>query len=530
LTWLKLSLFDDDNIMESLSINKIDKDKTGSLQLNSGNEINSTNEFKEDLNPFEISLEKTRRKSEILEKNEEKLKESSLPEEENSNLLQRKQDFFHEILRESCVLEEAHFLKKPEKDLIRMSFLLENKVEEFENPDELGLNVYKHNTFINSIKMMEKKGDYLYDGDEKALNEIIRAITHYKVLTNSIEDHLKDKKMVLCCLKEKYVDYFINKYDKIISEKCFVQNESLYQQAIDEAFEDLEQFIDIFHQTIYYFYKIQYLDQKIQIEKSFFKPENLHNFLTSILMDRKIYSILYLSLIQSKENQEDSLRMALQFCKNFEPKDFDVPEKYCLDQRTIDFLAKKKVSVEESLFLKGLSQELENKNQFSFKTKTPYESAINCLKEMEFVRSPLHKLKVLVRTGDEILQNIEEFYQKFEFNYEKDSLSADDLLPIFTYVVAKSQVKCFYSQIKIIDELASRNLKNTLSGYYLVTLQIALNLIENCFKEGRKEKEKGEVFGSSVKSSFAENMGMKLNEFKENTGPKKSIFNIIKDL
>jgi len=586
LTWLKLSLFDDDNIYASLkkvapefekkspkhqkstsnlnfsqpalSINREEKKK------NQENISNSMNNQENDRYSFEISHEK---KEDSFEKPIEKFTTNPLQKSKSANMfgeykksndwvdeeepdeIKKKQSLLHDILRESCVLEEDHFLKKSEKDLVHMSFYLENKVEEInpipdqsseKNDEVTGLNSYRHNTFINSIKMLENNNskDSIVVEDDKKLNELLRAITHYKVLTGEIEKHLNDPKMVLCNLKERYVDYYINKYDEIIEEKeQFVGRDDLYERAIDEAFEDLKQFIEIFHQAIYYFYKIQYLDQKILIEKSFFKPENIHNFLTSILMDRKIYSILYLSLIQSQENKEDSLRLALQFCHQLQPKDFEITAKYCLDQSTIDFHSKIKFQSGSSLTLKGLNQESDKGDQTSNLKKTPYETAIKCLKEIEFVRSPLHKLKVLVKTGDEILQSIEEFYKSHELEYSRDSLCADDLLPIFTYVVAKSQVKCFYSQIKIIDELASRNLKNTLSGYYFVTLQIALNLIERCFQndgkimENNKEEniKRKSVQEVPAKASFTENMSAKLCEIKEINGPKKSIFNIIKD-
>lgn len=449
--------------------------------------------------------------------------------------IKEKQRIFHNIVRESCVLEEEDMLKKEEKDLLRMSFYLENKAEEIaqEQTDEKqeedvpGLAFYRHNTFINSIKMLEKSqdNDFVIEEDESKLNELLRAITHYKVLTVEIEKHLNNPRMVLCSLKEKYVDYYTNKYDQIIKEKeKFVGRDDLYDQVIDAAFEDLKDFIEVFHQAIYYFYKIQYLDQRILIEKSFFKPENIHNFLTSILLDREIYSILYLSLIQSQEDKEDSLRLALQFCRSLQPRDFEIPAKYCLDHNTLACHSKVQL---ESL---SLSQEFGSETSSQ---SVPYESAIKCLQEIEFVRSPLHKLKVLVRTGDLILQSVEEFYRKHDLQYCRDSLCADDLLPIFTYVVAKSQVKCFYSQIKIIDELASRNLKNTLSGYYFVTLQIALGLIERCFKNEvqkiNEKQEENDFKKVEARTSFAENMGAKLSAIKENN-PKKSIFGLIKDL
>lgn len=201
--------------------------------------------------------------------------------EETMNEIERKQNLLHEIVRESCVLEEEKVMNKQERDLVRMSFYLENKAEVI-NPEPqflinneeeaVGLNSYRHNTFINSIKMIENNKDSIVEEDEKKLNELLRAITHYKILTQEIEKHLKDPNMVLCNLKEKYVDYYVSKYDEIIKEKeQFVGRDDLYANVIDAAFEDLREFIEIFHQAIYHFYKIQYLDQRIQIEKSFFK-------------------------------------------------------------------------------------------------------------------------------------------------------------------------------------------------------------------------------------------------------------------
>ena len=197
------------------------------------------------------------------------------------NEIERKQSILHEIVRESCILEEEKVMNKQERDLVKMSFYLENKAEVINpepqffinNEEEApGLNCYRHNTFINSIKMIENNKDSIVEEDEKKLNELLRAITHYKILTQEIEKHLKDPKMVLCNLKEKYVEYYVSKYDEIIKEKeQFVNRADLYANVIDAAFEDLKEFIEIFHQAIYHFYKIQYLDQRIQIEKSFFK-------------------------------------------------------------------------------------------------------------------------------------------------------------------------------------------------------------------------------------------------------------------
>ena len=300
---------------------------------------------------------------------------------------------------------------------------------------------YNHFTFINSINIKNNESFAMGENDEA--NELIRAIMHFKVLCQTIEKHLKDKENVLCCLKAKYIEYYLKKYEDIIKEKeIYYYNRAMYSDLVEAAFEDLKEFIRVFHQSIYFFYKINYLDQKIQIEKSFFKPENIHNFLTSILLDKNIYSILYLSSMQLKENEELLLIKAMEYCHPFTPKDYDINKKYWLSKETIRFL-KENNEIElkkESDFNKKLPHlsfhnnetnetiyRVEEEKQNS--EKIPYFPAIEALKEIDFVQSPLHKLKILVKVGDLIIQCIEDFYQENDMAYIKNSVNADDFLP-----------------------------------------------------------------------------------------------------
>lgn len=422
-------------------------------------------------------------------------------------------------------------MKKSLSDMIKRSLGLEEKelIPYLENANHFTYletekmikqkKPYNHFTFINSINIKNNES-FIMEKDDEA-NELIRAIMHYKILCQTIEKHLNDKENVLCCLKTKYMEYYENKYEEIIKNKeIYYYNCAAYSDLVEAAFEDLKEFIRVFHQSIYFFYKINYLDKKIQIEKSFFKPENLHNFLTSILLDKNIYSILYLSSMQLKENEELLLVKAMNYCYPFTPKDYDINKKYWLNEETILFLKEndKGESKKDKDSIKGpahLSFHNEERNELIYRNEEekqhddqiPYFPAIVALKEIDFVQSPLHKLKVLVKVGDLIIQCIEDFYQEKDLAYIKNSVNADDFLPLFIYVIVKSKVKYFYTHIKIIDELASRNLKNTLSGYYFVTLQIAINIIENMYKDSQRQE----------KPSFTENIGARISEI---TNPK----------
>lgn len=121
-------------------------------------------------------------------------------------------------------------------------------------------------------------------------------------------------------------------------------------------------------------------------------------------------------------------------------------------------MTKENYSINNSMVLNG----------FSF--KHPFQKASEHLKNISFQRSPVHKLKVIIKTQDLINECIQDFYDYFGIDFADIFYDADNLVSIFSFILIKSEVFDIISHCKIIENFATKNTLNSHSGYLLVTL------------------------------------------------------------
>ena len=92
------------------------------------------------------------------------------------------------------------------------------------------------------------------------------------------------------------------------------------------------------------------------------------------------------------------------------------------------------------------------------------------MKSIPEKRSPIQKLKTIVKAAEQITVSIEEFYKEINQTNTK-KLDGDQTLSIFMYCVAKSDLKHLGPHIKIIEKFSTNNILNSVSGYYATTLE-----------------------------------------------------------
>ncbi len=63
------------------------------------------------------------------------------------------------------------------------------------------------------------------------------------------------------------------------------------------------------------------------------------------------------------------------------------------------------------------------------------------------------------------------------------SSAADDLLSIFSYILIKSRLPHVISEACFIQDFVSDSLKHAMPGYFLATLQAAIELIQSLDKD-----------------------------------------------
>jgi len=345
---------------------------------------------------------------------------------------------------------------------------------------------YKNNTFISHIQAAN--GIDLSHTPSDTI-ELFAAISKYKTITNLIEKHLKSEESIFNQIITKFEEIFVPKYEKILDKvKSGDMRHTEVDPTVEQAITDVQQFIRILYETLNQYYRLERLRIGILPNKDhLFNRDNIINFITCILFNgTKIYDTLF-NLIKIQERDvEEQYQKNIALCKFKNPQDFGVPDQYCLNERTIDYLQRKgnlnrKISYDEdgpSVCFTILESVDESQDELKTKkiTGKPYSKAITTLSYLSERKSPIHKLKTIVKTAELISSSIEEFYRELNQTNTK-KLDGDQTLSIFMYIVAKSGLKDISAHCKIIEKFSTNNILNSVSGYYATTLEACLNCL-----------------------------------------------------
>uniref|UniRef100_UPI00358E388D VPS9 domain-containing protein 1 isoform X2 n=1 Tax=Myxine glutinosa TaxID=7769 RepID=UPI00358E388D len=111
--------------------------------------------------------------------------------------------------------------------------------------------------------------------------------------------------------------------------------------------------------------------------------------------------------------------------------------------------------------------------------RLPYKAAIDELRRLLLLYSPQRKLECIVRVMRQISTCVEEFQreQAVPSNGDFEKIGADDLLPILTFVVLRSQLVQLPAECAALGELISESDLLGEKGYCLTSLQTAITFI-----------------------------------------------------
>jgi len=104
----------------------------------------------------------------------------------------------------------------------------------------------------------------------------------------------------------------------------------------------------------------------------------------------------------------------------------------------------------------------------------PYRRAIQSLKKLSHLKSPRDKLGCILITFMDIIQCVTDFW---EVHGREPIVGADDLVPIFSYVILKARVPKLFSEMSYIWEFATDTEMKGKYGYGFATFQIGVQVI-----------------------------------------------------
>ena len=102
--------------------------------------------------------------------------------------------------------------------------------------------------------------------------------------------------------------------------------------------------------------------------------------------------------------------------------------------------------------------------------REPFKESIDILQGLNHFRSPLQKMKLIVKVSDSFIKEISEI--------SREVITGDDTLLIFFYIVTKAKVEKIFSQLSLIERFSGRGLLMARSGYYFATLQICVSHLQ----------------------------------------------------
>ena len=412
----------------------------------------------------------------------------------------------------------------------------ENKNTNARHYSSCCLSEYLNNTFlhsggygyeenINGAGFMENL-EKIEEKEKQEMNKLQmkKCLFHYKGITEKIEQHLKDRKnFVFGVVLQAFSGYFCKKYGKILIKKPSESDKLGRKKLIEKiefAFGELKDFIRSYQKSLDCFYKLS--EYQRVLTYFLFTRENLQNFLTSVIFDEKIYEFVFEAQKYIDSEVQATLVEKLELIKDSQPNEFEVCDKYCLNERTLKYFNERKrvslnmnqhdnmitshlmqsqvltesqaleptetqtrkTSITNNKFLMELKGSSIQKNEISdeetFKMSQmkylPYLKAIKNLRKIEKLKSPLHKLKNMRITAELIDLEIREFYQKFNIDYH-GNIGAEEILPIHCFIISKANIPALFTHCALIDRFLSSNLTGSIAGYYLVTMQVCLKYI-----------------------------------------------------
>ena len=304
-----------------------------------------------------------------------------------------------------------------------------------------------------------------------------------KFILKKLEIHLNDNNNPLCKILKLYTKYFIETYSPFNNDNLSKNlNEIFYSDKLDSIYNDLQNFIKILRDTLYIFYSFLNLKGKNLLLFNSLSKETLLNFTMSICINEEIYSIIF-NLQKKIDNKEEEI-----ITKSFktlylkDPENLGISPKFCLNKSTINYLL-------ENEIITNIVKKEEEILIFLKKNK-PFCNAIDCFKNIQYLKSPYHKLKLLLFMTELILSDILEFYSFLGVSVDLNEIDSDEIMSIFLYIIAKSQVNSIYSQCNFIDKFITESILDSAIGYYFITLKASVLFFlensekdENCFKK-----------------------------------------------
>ncbi|CAD8125724.1 unnamed protein product [Paramecium sonneborni] len=369
-------------------------------------------------------------------------------------------------------LNQGDFKHYAWADLIKLS--LQNiDINNFEDQQQI---------FLNTIKMIISSYESNSYFDQNQISNHFEQIKinifeYYEEEANTIfEDRKKSRKNEKQFFKE--VMGVINQQIKIANHPCGLILQIFQNYIVDyagsqvwfrdsfrrdkykdqlikstELCDEIIAFLKFFVNCIDSYYTIDQFIKQTQLLNCFTGINQIAFVINILFLDERIYFKILKGFSELYSCENYKYQSNLNLLRHYNIEDFEVHK---LLQLNSDF----NISHQHQIQFSDFGDLIQ-----------PYQSAIDVLKQLEYIKSPTNQLKVISQTFQEINNCIKEYYENHPELEALESYGTDDIVPILTYLIVKCNIKNFGIILKIIEAFTPKQIMTGILGYYLVTTQ-----------------------------------------------------------
>ena len=307
---------------------------------------------------------------------------------------------------------------------------------------------------------------------------------YVQIIRDQIEISINPINFIMKNYRESITDYIIDKRDELVDIKLNKSNNIFEEQCnkiCDDIFEQINNFIyNLTNCLILLYSKInnyQIFFEEINefislLVALLFEPSEKKNKYNDInlIEDRDDFYKVILDLIKLKNiKKTEKIKKVIKSYKGIEPEDFSVPEKYCLNEKSVNYYIK--------CFKKNFEGNI---------PEIPYEKSIKMLKDIYKFRSPIDKLLLTTKLRKSIKDEIDDFWKhlpKEELNRKelKFEIEIDDYINIFEYMIVKSGMNDLIAHIDFVEIFTNEKIRKDLDDYNLQQIKVGLMQISDFY-------------------------------------------------
>ena len=271
--------------------------------------------------------------------------------------------------------------------------------------------------------------------------------------------------------RDELVDIKLNKSKDIFEEQCNKICNNIFEQINNFIYNLTNCLILLYSKINNYQIFFEEIDEFISLLVSLlFEPNEKRNKYNdiNIIQERDDFYKVILDLVKLNNIKKiEKIKKVIKSYRGIEPEDFGVPDKYCLNEKSVNY------------YIKCFKKKFEGNIP-----EIAYDKTIKMLKDIYKYKSPIDKLLLTTKLRKSIKAEIDEFWENLpeeelkrkELKFE---IEIDDYINIFEYMIVKSGLNDLISHIDFVEIFTNDKIRKELDDYNMQQIKVGLMQISD---------------------------------------------------